>query len=74
MPRRKKKHHITRFYQKHYKIPESQQLMLKEFCQLHRTTENKVFRKALREYLHKHFHLVERDPSEVSPNQLSLFD
>ena len=75
MPKRgKKKPRKIKVYKKNLKIPESQNNMLRQFCKTHRTTENKVFRKALREYLQRNVHLVEHHQHEVSPNQLTLFD
>jgi hypothetical protein len=48
--------------------------MLKQFCKAHHTTENKVFRKALSEFLKRNVHLVEHQHYEVGANQLTLFD
>lgn len=72
--RGRKKPRKTKFYKKNYKIPESQNKMLKKFCEVHHTTENKVFRRALREFLLRNVHLIEHHHTEVSANQLSLFD
>lgn len=75
MPKRgKKKTRKIKFYKKNFKITETQNKMLKQSCKVHRTTENKVFRRALREYLERNVHLIEHRHHEVSPNQLSLFD
>lgn len=75
MPKRgKKKARKIKFYKKNLKIPESQNKMLRQFCAAHHTTENKVFRKALREFLQRNVHLFEHEHHEVSPNQLTLFD
>lgn len=75
MPKRgKKKPRKIKFYKKNLKIPESQNKMLRKFCEAHHTTENKVFRKALREFLQRNVHLTEHQHQEISPNQLSLFD
>jgi len=75
MPKRgKKKARKIKFYKKNLKIPESQNKMLRQFCKTHKTTENKVFRKALREFLQRNVHLIEHTHQEVSPNQLTLFD
>jgi len=75
MPKRgKKQSRKIKFYMKNYKIPESQQKMLKQFIKQHQTTENKVFRKALREYLQSHAHLFEHIHTEIGANQLKLFD
>jgi hypothetical protein len=75
MPKRgKKKPRKIKFYKKNLKIPESQNKNLKQFCKSHKTTENKVFRKALREFLQRHVHFIEHGHHEVSPNQLTLFD
>jgi hypothetical protein len=75
MPKRgKKKARKTKFYKKNLKIPESQNKMLRQFCEAHHTTENKVFRRALREFLQRNVHLIEHVQLEVSANQLTLFD
>jgi hypothetical protein len=75
MPKhRKKKQRKIKFFKKNFKIPESQNKKLKQFCKTHHTTENKVFRQALREFLQRNVHVVEHQQHEVSPNQLSLFD
>ncbi len=75
MPKRvKKKPRKIKFYKKNLKITESQNTMLKQFCAIHNTTENKVFRKILSEYLKRNVHPIEHQHHEVSVNQLTLFD
>jgi hypothetical protein len=75
MPKRgKKKPRKIKFYKKNLKIPEAPNKLLRQFCKLHHTTENKVFRKALREFLQRNVHMIEHGHHEVSPNQLTLFD
>jgi hypothetical protein len=75
MPKRgKKKPRKIKFYKKNLKIPESQHKKLRQFCQENQLTENKVFRKAMREFLQRNMHLSEHVHHEVSPNQLTLFD
>lgn len=75
MPKRgKKKARKIKFYKKNLKITETQNKLLRQFCTIHKTTENKVFRKALREFLQRNVHLIEHGHQEVSPNQLTLFD
>jgi len=75
MPKRgKKKPRKNKFYKKNFKITETQNKMLKQFCKAHHTTENKVFRKALSEFLKRNVHLVEHQHFEVGANQLTLFD
>jgi hypothetical protein len=75
MPKRgKKKARKIKFYKKNLKIPESQNKMLRQFCTTHKTTEKKVFRKALHEFLQRNVHFIEHPHQEVSPNQLTLFD
>lgn len=75
MPKRgKKKARKIKFYKKNLKITETQNKLLRQFCNIHKTTENKVFRKALREFLQRNVHLIEHGHQEVSPNQLTLFD
>jgi hypothetical protein len=75
MPKRgKKKPRKIKFYKKNLKIPESQNKRLRKFCKSSGLTENKVFRKALREFLVRNVHLIDHPHQEVSANQLSLFD
>ena len=75
MPKRgKKKPRKIKYYQKNLKIPESQNKKLREFCKTNQLTENKVFRRAIRELLVRNVHLIEHVHHEVSPNQLMLFD
>jgi len=68
---RKKK---VKFYKKDFKLPESTQKKLKYYCNKYSTTQNKVFRKALNEFLKRNLPLNENHQVEVSPNQLSLFE
>jgi len=72
--RRKKKPRKIKFYKKNLKIPESQNKKLRQFCTSNHLTENKVFRRALREFLQRNVHLMEHVHHEVNPNQLMLFD
>lgn len=72
--RRKRKPHKIKFYKKNLKLPESQNKLLRQFCKDHQTTENKVFRKALREYLQRNVRLFDHTHYEANPNQLMLFD
>jgi len=75
MPKRgKKKPRKIKFYKKNLKIPESQNKTLRQFCKAHHTTENKVFRKALREFFQRNAHFIEHQHHEVCANQLTLFD
>ena len=75
MPKRgKKKPRKIKFYQKNLKIPESQNKKLRQFCKTNKLTENKVFRRAMREFLERNVHLIDHVHHEVSANQLTLFD
>lgn len=75
MPKRgKKKPRKIKFFKKNLKIPESQNKKLKQFCKSNELTENKVFRRAISEFLQRNVHLIEHGRHEVSPNQLTLFD
>lgn len=72
MPRKKRKK--VKFYRADFKIPESTKKQLKGFCKKHDTTANKVFRRALKEFLEKnHFHDDHFD-AQVAANQMSIFD
>lgn len=73
MPPRKKRRKV-RFYKADFKIPESTKKQLRGFCKKHDTTANKVFRRALKEFLEKnHFHHDHHD-GQVAANQMSIFD
>jgi len=61
-------------YNKTLTIPESQNMKLRQICKSNALTENKVFRKALREFLQRNLHLIEQTHQQVSANQLTLFD
>jgi len=75
MPKRgKKKPRKIKFYQKNLKIPESQNKKLRQFCKTNNLTENKVFRRAMREFLVRNVNLIDHVHHEVSANQLTLFD
>lgn len=75
MPTKKrKKTKKVKFYKAEFKIPESTRNRLKGFCAKNDTTPNKVFRKALREYLDRNFIYHDHADSHVSPNQMSIFD
>ena len=75
MPKRgKKKPRKIKFYQKNLKIPESQNKKLRQFCKTNKLTENKVFRRAMREFLVRNVNLIDHVHHEVSANQLTLFD
>jgi len=75
MPNKKKKRaKKVKYYKAEFKIPESTKKRLKGFCMKHGTTENKIFRRALREFLEKnHFHQEHFD-MQVAANQMSIFD
>lgn len=75
MPKRgRKKPRKIKYYKKNLKIPESQNKKLRLFCKVNHLTENKVFRRAIREFLARNVHLTGHPQHEVSPNQLTLFD
>jgi hypothetical protein len=74
MPTKKKKSKKVKYYKAEFKIPESTKKRLKVFCQKYDTTANKVFRKALREYLEKNYIYHDHPDGHISPNQMSIFD
>jgi hypothetical protein len=75
MPKRgKRKLRRVKFYKKNFKIPESENRKLRKFCKANNLTENKVFRRAIREFLARNVHLMEHTHYEVGANQLLLFD
>lgn len=75
MPKRgKKKPRKIKYYKKNLKIPESQNKKLRQFCKANNLTENKVFRRAIREFLQRNVHLMEPVHHAVDPKQLTLFD
>ena len=72
--RGKKKARKIKFYKKNLKIPEAQNKMLRKFCKENKTTENKVFRRALREFLLRNVLPLDHSHHEINPKQLMLFD
>ncbi len=70
----KKKPRKIKFFKKNLKIPEGQNKMLRQFCKENQTTENKVFRKALREYIQNSIPPVVHINPVANTNQLCLFD
>lgn len=69
----RKKRRKVKFYKADFKIPESTKKRLNGFCTKNNTTANKVFRRALVEFLDKnHFHFEHYQ--EIPENQLSIFD
>ncbi|MBK7213536.1 MAG: hypothetical protein IPH88_09640 [Bacteroidales bacterium] len=74
MPRKRKRVKKIKYYKAEFKIPESTKKRLKEFCSKHKTTPNKVFRKALREYLDRNLVYHDHADHMVAANQMSIFD
>ncbi len=74
MPPKKKKIRKVKYYRADFKIPESTKKRLTGFCKKYDTTANKVFRRALREYLDRNHILYDHHDSRVSANQMSIFD
>jgi hypothetical protein len=75
MPKRgKKKPRKIKYYKKCLKLPDSQNKKLRKFCNTNNLTENKVFRRAISEFLVRNVHLIEHVHQDISPNQLTLFD
>jgi hypothetical protein len=75
MPTRKRKRaKKIKYYKAEFKIPESTRTRLKGFCARYNTTPNKVFRKALREFLERNYIYHDHADTHISPNQMSIFD
>ncbi len=72
-PKRKAKKKKVKYYKKNFMLPDSSNKKLVMFCEKHNTTQNKVFRRALKEFLNRNVNLNEFHHHDVSPNQLSLF-
>jgi hypothetical protein len=69
---RKKKFKVT-YSKVEFKIPTVQKRRLKKFCKASNTTINKVYRKAIREFIEKHAH-SSGHTQMISENQMSIFD
>jgi len=72
MAARKKKFKVT-YSKVELKIPTVQKRRLKAFCKSSNTTINKVYRKAIREFIERHAHPVGHTQM-ISENQMSIFD
>jgi hypothetical protein len=72
MATRKKKFKVT-YSKVELKIPTVQKRRLKAFCKASNTTINKVYRKAIREFIEKHAHPTGHTQM-ISENQMSIFD
>lgn len=56
-----------------FKLSEKQFIILSRFCKSKRLTPNKVFKKAVKEYIVNNYDFVQ-DDYHISENQLALFD
>ena len=74
MPLKKKRIRKVKYYRADFKIPESTKKRLTGYCKKNDTTANKVFRRALREYLDRNHIMYEHHDSQVAANQMSIFD
>ncbi|MEI6749699.1 MAG: hypothetical protein ACOYMF_01850 [Bacteroidales bacterium] len=72
MAARKKKFKVT-YSKVELKIPTVQKRRLKAFCKASDTTINKVYRKAIREFIERHAHPIGHTQM-ISENQMTIFD
>ncbi|MFH0866222.1 MAG: hypothetical protein V1904_08500 [Bacteroidota bacterium] len=70
--KRKKKHAKIKYRKLQLKISDKQKKMLEQYCHAHKLTVNKLTRKAIKEYLERHYDIPEENV--VSENQMSIFD
>ena len=70
--KRKKKRPKIKYRKLQFKISDKQKKMLELYCRAHKLTLNKLTRKAIKEYLDRHYDI----PTDniVSENQMSIFD
>ncbi|HNW98813.1 MAG TPA: hypothetical protein PKK00_10430 [Bacteroidales bacterium] len=70
--KRKKKRPKIKYRKLQFKISDKQKKMLELYCNAHKLTLNKLTRKAIKEYLDRHYDI----PTDniVSENQMSIFD
>lgn len=69
---KKKKRPKIKYRKLQLKISDKQKRMLELYCRAHKLTVNKLTRKAIREYLERHYDIPE--DNLVSENQMSIFD
>jgi hypothetical protein len=69
-PRKRK----TKFRHIRFKLSVLQYGEMLKLCRAMGLTPNKMFKKALKEFMHRNAHLIPDDPEPVSRNQLKLFD
>jgi len=72
MAARKKKFKVT-YSKVELKIPTVQKRRLKAFCKTSNTTINKVYRKAIREFIDRYAHPTGHTQM-ISENQMTIFD
>lgn len=70
--KRKKKRTKIKYRKLQLKISDKQKKMLELYCHTHKLTVNKLTRKAIKEYLERHYDIPEENV--VSENQMSIFD
>lgn len=70
--KRKKKHPKIKYRKLQLKISDKQKKMLELYCDAHSITINKLTRKAIKEYLEKHYDIPQENL--VGENQMSIFD
>jgi hypothetical protein len=70
---KKKKVKKIRYKKINFKLSEKQKAIIDRYCKVHKTTANKLFKKAIKEYLLRNANL-EEDSYYISENQLQLFD
>lgn len=57
-----------------FKLSSRQINTINRFCKTHKTTTNKVIKKAIRDFLDRNADLSEEEEYYISENQLRLFD
>lgn len=73
MPVRKKRVKKIKYKRINFKLSEKQKAIIDRYCKVHKTTPNKLFKKAIKEYLLRNANM-EEDNYYISENQLQLFD
>lgn len=70
--KRNKKRPKIKYRKLQLKISDKQKRMLEIYCRAHKLTVNKLTRKAIKEYLERHYDIPQE--SIVGENQMSIFD
>jgi hypothetical protein len=73
LQKKKKKVRKVKYRKVSFKLSEKQKLLIDRYCKVHKTSDNKMIKKAIKEFLARHVSEPENE-YYISENQLRLFD